>query len=469
MRLPPVRSVAPLADGIGDLRLEHVELRRAGDGADVGVLGSRVADREALHRRRRRRRRRRRGSSRGRRCARPSSSSGRCCTSRRRPATRPRPADRRRRRRRSGPCRRARAAAGSCADRRPRRCAPPVASEPVKNTPSTFCASSAAPTSPPPTSGDEHVVRHAGAVQQPVDVHAGERWRTPTACRAPRCRSAAPARTRCRRRSRGSSRPRCWRPRRAAAWSMRSRMPASSNTVLVGDRRLDLAEEEVDAGRGGRSARCATGPMRLADFGGQRRRQRLELGDDGGAKALRWTPCARPAAAPPRPAAPPARAPPWRRRWRHRRPAARRSACAGGGVGDAQDGAHGCRAARAAARKSSSRGRSSSVPSPARWNSGCHCTAAMKVGPGFADRLDHAVVRAARLDHEAGRQVLDALVVDAVDRGPRRALEQLGQAGAGDELDRVEVAVVALRVAVPHRAGPEAVDVLVAACRRTPR
>ncbi len=40
------------------------------------------------------------------------------------------------------------------------------------------------------------------------------------------------------------------------------------------------------------------------------------------------------------------------------------------------------RAARAAARKSSSSGRSSSVPSPLRWNSGCHCTAAMNEPDG---------------------------------------------------------------------------------------
>ena len=50
----------------------------------------------------------------------------------------------------------------------------PVAWEPVKNTPSTRCASSAAPTSPAPTSGDEHVARHAGLVQQPRDLQAGQ-------------------------------------------------------------------------------------------------------------------------------------------------------------------------------------------------------------------------------------------------------------------------------------------------------
>jgi hypothetical protein len=39
-----------LGEGIGHLFLEHRELRRAGDGADVGALGRRVADLEALHR-----------------------------------------------------------------------------------------------------------------------------------------------------------------------------------------------------------------------------------------------------------------------------------------------------------------------------------------------------------------------------------------------------------------------------------
>ena len=41
-------------------------------------------------------------------------------------------------------------------------------------------------------------------------------WRTRTACRAPCCRSAAPAQTRCHRRTKGSSTPKCCRPHQAA-------------------------------------------------------------------------------------------------------------------------------------------------------------------------------------------------------------------------------------------------------------
>ena len=88
---------------------------------------------------------------------------------------------------------------------------------------------------------------------------------------------------------------------------------------------------------------------------------------------------------------------------------------------------------------------------------------------GLADRLDHAVARAARLDHEAGGQVLDALVVDAVDRCPRRALEDLRQPSARHELDLVEVAVVARRIAMPHRRRAAGCRCPGAACRHAPR
>ena len=58
------------------------------------------------------------------------------------------------------------------------------------------------------------------------------------------------------------------------------------------------------------------------------------------------------------------------------------------------------------------------------------------------------------------REVLDRLVVDAVDDRLAHALEDLREARAGDELDRVDVAVVDLGVAVLERLRPLRADVL---------
>ena len=54
--------------------------------------------------------------------------------------------------------------------------------------------------------------------------------------------------------------------------------------------------------------------------------------------------------------------------------------CAGGGVVDGECG-HAQRAACAASRKSCNKGESSTTPSSARWNSGCHCTALTQAPP----------------------------------------------------------------------------------------
>ena len=143
---------------------------------------------------------------------------------------------------------------------------------------------------------------------------------------------------------------------------------------LVLRRRLDLGEEEVDAGE--KAVQFVPRlRQRLADFLGQGLRQRLELGGDGEAKARDRD----------RPLGERRRLP------RGLRPARalRLGGDAGGVVGghfgerravggvDDLQGLHAVFAARAAARKSASSGASSSVPSPRRWNSGCHWTAAM--------------------------------------------------------------------------------------------
>ena len=65
-----------------------------------------------------------------------------------------------------------------------------------------------------------------------------------------------------------------------------------------------------------------------------------------------------------------------------------------------------------------------------------------------ADGLGHAVRVAPGLDLEAGRQALDALVVDAVDARAQHAGVQLRQAGVLFDVDFVEVLVVSPRVAV---------------------
>ena len=119
---------------------------------------------------------------------------------------------------------------------------------------------------------DEHVLRHAGLVQQAARSPGRSAWRIRRACTAPRCRSAAPARTRCRRRTRGSSRPRCWPPRRAArarsARACRRRRTRSRSPTAA----LDLLR--------GRSRCAPSKPLsslrdmrdRLADLGGHDRR-----------------------------------------------------------------------------------------------------------------------------------------------------------------------------------------------------
>ena len=245
-------------------------------------------------------------------------------------------------------------------------------------------------------------------------------------------------------------------------------MPPSAKTVSSATVALDLGEEEVDPAEQAVQL-VARLRDRLADLARQRRGQRLELGDDRGAKARRSPPCARPAAAPPRPAARRARAPPWRRRWRRRRPAARRSARRGG-VGDLRRSevmVAGRRARPRGSRRAA--GRSSSVPSPRAVELGMPLHRGHEAaGPGFriASIMPSLGQRASTT--KPGGQVLDALVVDAVDRRPRRALEDLAPAGVpGDELDRVEVAVVDLGVAVPHRARAAACRCPGAACRRS--
>ena len=304
-----------------------------------------------------------------------------------------------------------------------RRCFAPVAYEPVKKTPSTRCSSSAAPTSPRADDGDEHVGRARRPRAAGGRCAAPSASRTPTACRAPRCRSAAPARTRCRRRTRDSSRPRCWRRRRAARGRCCSVMPPSSNTVSSRRRGLDLGEEEVDArpskpfsslrdcAIGLPTSASASSPACRARSRRRARKRAIAIARLASGVAAQAGCAAR------------ARAP-WRRRWPRRRQALRRAARRSAGLAIVKV-LHAVRAVRAA------RGRGEEVGEQRRVVERAFA-AAMELGmplhgrhvaaAGPADRLDHAVGRAARLDDEAGREVLDRLVVDAVDDAARRRL-----------------------------------------------
>ena len=114
-------------------------------------------------------------------------------------------------------------------------------------------------------------------------------------------------------------------------------------------------------------------------------------------------------------------------------------------------------------------GRSSSVPSPWRWNSGCHCTAAMNEPPGRRIASIMPSVGHVASTTKPGARSLIRLVVDAVDDRRARALEDLGQARAGDELDAVQVAVVDLGVAMHARRPVAACRCPAAACRRRRR
>ena len=74
---------------------------------------------------------------------------------------------------------------------------------------------------------------------------------------------------------------------------------------------------------------------------------------------------------------------------------------------------------------------------------GCH--------PGLArvaDRFNDTVGWATRLHGETGRQVLDALMVNAVDLAAASGRQQARQTGAGLYGQRVEIVVVDLTVAV---------------------
>ena len=82
-------------------------------------------------------------------------------------------------------------------------------------------------------------------------------------------------------------------------------------------------------------------------------------------------------------------------------------------------------------------------------------------GPCVPDRLDHAVVWAVRLDHEARRQVFDSLVVNTVDFEARTARQQLAKPGFWHHAHGVEILVVDLGVAVFQCLRPLRRDVLV--------
>ena len=165
---------------------------------------------------------------------------------------------------------------------------------------------------------------------------------------------------------------------------MRSRHAAVGEHGLVRRRRPRPGRGRSRCGRASRSARCATArsacrPRASASPPASRARR---------ATAARKR-CDRRLALGQRPRRPRrlrgARLPPpCARRWRRRRPAI-------SPIGEPSAGLVSLRRRRswrcgrraAACRKSSSSGRSSSVPSPRRWNSGCHCTAAMYCGPGL--------------------------------------------------------------------------------------
>ena len=169
----------------------------------------------------------------------------------------------------------------------------------------------------------------------------------------------------------------------SGSWPMRSVMPPSSNTVSSRVARLDLGEEEVDPAEQAVQL-VARLRDRLADLAASAsRRASRARRTTRGAKARDAGLRARRAASPPS-AGCAARA-----RAAFAATLAASSAGdfgdrrAGGGVGDLERRGHAVLGgARAAARKSSSSGVSSRVPSPRRWNSGCHCTAAMKLPPG---------------------------------------------------------------------------------------
>ena len=219
----------------------------------------------------------------------------------------------------------------------------------------------------------------------------------------------------------------------SGSWAMRSRMPPSVEHRPRRPASPRPRRGRSRCGRASRSARCATGVMRLADLGGERRRQRLELGDDGGAKARDGSLALAERPWPPTPAA---------RRARARALAATLGGVVGGHLGDRLAGRRvddlqgrgscGCR--RGACRARGSRrgaARSSSVP----------VAGAVELGVPLhrgheARRRACGSPRSCRRPGSAPRRRSPAarslmrLVVDAVDRGPRRALEELGQARA---------------------------------------
>jgi hypothetical protein len=58
------------------------------------------------------------------------------------------------------------------------------------------------------------------------------------------------------------------------------------------------------------------------------------------------------------------------------------------------------------------------VPSARRWKFGMPLHRGHEAAAGATDRLDQAIRRALGLDDKTGREVLDGLVVDAVDSRP---------------------------------------------------
>ena len=215
-------------------------------------------------------------------------------------------------------------------------------------------------------------LRHAGVVQQPRDVQSRSASRTRTACRAPRCRSS----------SAGTN--------DVAADEVRvvpGRDVGHHAERLVADALAHAACRRTPLRRRWRASVCATkksmrGSRPLSSLRdwliglptsrGQRGGQRVELGHQRGAKALRSRPGARAAARRPARAAPRVRrAPCWRPSRRRR---LRRSAISGPGgrVVDLSVWASVCcrrstprrgtlRVARAAFRKSRSNGASSKL------------------------------------------------------------------------------------------------------------
>ena len=163
------------------------------------------------------------------------------------------------------------------------------------------------------------------------------------------------------------------------------------------------------------------------------RGERLELGHQRGAKALRSPPAARAAASRPRRAARRARRRPWRPPRRHRRPPRSSSTCAGGRVVDRQR-RHRCVALRRGTALRLARGLEK-VAQQRRVVEVVGVAGDVELGvplhrrdvrrAAAAHRLDHAVVGAAGLDHEARCELLDRLVVDRVDDAVAHARVQL--------------------------------------------